>query len=619
MTADIEHLKSTLRTLYGEEINEEAAYSFRLNFNTNTNLFNEAEKKANTKLESLTFEVMKLIRDLSDELNDIIRKQHNIKDYKTTLIEGTDKGYDRLFIRTDKILQSAEKLSETLQKMAKSLQPIACKRYFKKLTPREIINEASDISDGFVVVPSDISQNEFDNDFYQKLAQALKTIGAVNLLNYYNNDYYTLRLNAILPSNFKDLTEEKLREFIKDTAEPCFSAHFEALKERKYPSKEINTFIENAVNIIYKDLNISFENAEVTKGKRQKPIESYFLPHTAITKILFDGSPLKGKSEIPIRYYTDPKTRQDINIYLSVIQNLKDVKGLESYGLEELGILSGLFTRILNGDKRITPLMVKKGQLMNTKVAMTEKELENYIRVINDFRDRDITIDQRELIGKIGRNGEKITDPYRTGKIFKADILTPADIDGDPENVFKICGQEVKIAWEVDSYGPLLEFILFSGQYSQLPAEAMRIEGLRIDEAWIRDFWLNEIHRIKSDSLNTETDTEKEERIKREKKRALEEDKEYKERKPKQQPVVTFEALYNKAKKYPERTRDKEKIQRVSQLCLNKWKSMGIINNYKCLKDGMNRKTTKKEDKRKKPTLLDAIEIDVKKSTVETL
>lgn len=640
----VKELQNRLSDLYGDELTQEPAKLSRgLRFNTDTDLFSEEEIEANKLLDKLIIDSMNLERELDEALSNVTRAVHNrefhytsiIEEVKTRLDEEADATEDNenfsyksqdfvpLYKKIDELFVQVKAVSEPLGDLSKALQTIACHRYFDSLTFRgkggknnvwRAINaEVKEIASGRKYTDEngaerikgsfDVIDNRND-DLTLKLAQFFEAVKAVNLVCFYSNDYYTLRFSAILPTRYEDISEDKQKGLIREVIEPCFKSHMDALESLKMHKKDAEGYIEEAVDSIYSRLNITL-NAEAVPDNAVEPLSDYWLVHTQITNSMFSGEPLQSVERKEIdRYKEGDKTISNF-----VSWDLNDVEGIDWHGkeltLEEQGILSGIFTQQLTGNMDMSNRMVKKARYQKDGVNLTKKEDSAYDEAWKIFNNISVTIDQTSYMGKVGKDGTVIDSPYRTGKVLEFDIKHDAPLSK----------QNVKKVYSTLRYSPILQHMLFTGQYTRLPNRMAYIEGLQAKDLWIRDYIIMEIHRIKGDILNTETAEERKYREARERKKAEEQDKPYKPRKVQQQPTMLFEKIYSKSPKgYPKRAREKADIQKNVQLVLKDFKAKGLIKDYTLLYEGINRQPTKKQDRREKSTLATAVKLNVRKS-----
>ena len=208
------------------------------------------------------------------------------------------------------------------------------------------------------------------------------------------------------------------------------------------------------------------------------------------------------------------------------------------------------------------------------------------------MRQTDVKIDQRE---------------YRERKGLKEDAIERHILDLAKAYNVTINGVTVDWCWKILDIPPVIQHAINLGQITTTPAYLMDT-GVNSKYLPLRDYLWNEIHRIKSDALNTETADEKSEREARERKKAEEQGLPYKKRKPKQRPTILFSTIYEKL--YPTADlRAKREIQKNTQKILQFWAKHGVIKSYSLQYEGVNKRKTSK----KAPTslLADAINIDV--------
>ena len=150
------------------------------------------------------------------------------------------------------------------------------------------------------------------------------------------------------------------------------------------------------------------------------------------------------------------------------------------------------------------------------------------------------------------------------------------------------------------------------GQSLSLPMQIANVD-VRAEFYPLRDYLIQEIYRIKSDRLNTETPAERAQREEAEQKKraeAIANGKPYKPKKRKQHPVILFETIYERLYDSPD-LRTKKTIQKETLKMLEHWKKQGWIKDYKPQVEGVNRKSNTKSRANKSYTLLDAVKIDV--------
>lgn len=628
LNTTVEDLSKRLSELYGEELPQEPAeLSKGLRFSIASASFSEEEQKANEELQDIIVSSMRLDRTLSEELSAITRAQQSREQYTEVIESGAD--LVTLYKETEETLQQAQTISETLGTLSRGIQNIACSRYFNSLTHkgksrksdrhRAILAEIDAIGNGTDTQTADGEKvrtggfaviDSRGDSITNQLTQLLDSIQAVNLLCYYNNGFYELHYSTILPTRYKSITADKQRAFIRETIEPCFKSHLEAIRALHFPTVEADKLITKAVEDIYSQLNIVLDtgSADEAEGKpinAIKPLDYAYLPHTPITNIVFSGEPLHNERGKEIDVYNTGK--EIIRSVLSL--SLNDIEGIDWHGkaltLEEQGILAGIFTQQLAGNNEMSNRMVKKARSGGDDVNITANEEKLYREAWSIFGNIDVTIDQREYMGRKGKDGTVIDSPYRTGKLLSFDIKHDAPLSG----------QNVKTVYEVLRYSPVLQHMLFTGQYTRLPIGSYFVKGLQAKDYWIKDYIIIEIHRIKGDILNTETAKERADRVAREKKKAEADGKPYKPKEIKQHPIMLFESIYKKAPRgYPKRARDKADIQKSVQLILQDFKAKGLIKGYKLQYEGINRSRTKKVDKREKSTLATAVKLDVRNS-----
>lgn len=622
----VAELREQFTQTYGDEIPQEPAQlSEGLRFKTDTDHFTEAERAVNERLADTIVSSMRTERTLSNELSRITRAQQSREQYTDTLDQDTD--LVTLYKQTDETLQQAESITKTLRRLSRALQNIACNRYFNSLTHRgksrpkdrynailseiDAIGNGADVlttdgetirTGGFVIFNERGRSSAEDNAYIEKLYQFFDAIQAVNLICYYSTAYYEFHYSTILPTSYKDITADKQRAFIRETIEPCFKSHLEAVKALKMPTGEAESIITRAVENIYNQLNLTLKGEEVEGQSGQiltKAVENYLMPHTAITKFIFDNQPLEAIENEAISEGYEIQNKA-VNTYLSILPNLEGVEGLDKLSAEELGLVCAVANEFYAGNEYVTPQMLKKAWASSTgsKLKAGSKEEENYIKGINTMRKTDIKIDQRE---------------YKERKGLKENFIEDRILDIAIAEGVTINGQYQEKCWKILSMPAVIRHAINLGQITTTPAYLMDT-GVNAKYLPLRDYLWNEIHRIKRDPLNTETADERKEREARERIRAEENGKPYKKREPKQKPVIRFSTLYEKL--YPTADqRAKKRIQTEAQKILSFWAKHGAIKSYKLLYEGINKKKTSK--KAQDSLLADAIKIDVTAS--ETL
>lgn len=404
---ELSNLRAEFIDFYGDELTEPIEIYKGMRFNFTSDLFSKEELKANAQLEELTIEAMRLIRDLSEELSTITKARHNVKGYENTLIEGVAEDYERLFIETDKILQSAEEVSDTLQSMANSLQPIACERYFKRLKYRDIVKEAQEIADSFGVYDNNSLYSE--ENFIDKLSQFFESIKAVQLLGRYQNDYYSLSLNAILPTTFKDLTEEGLKDFIRETIEPCFSIHLETIKTLKQPAGETKAIIVDAVDRLYRALNITLENEEANSipSTKRNPVNKMNWSTSLLSQKVWSGQLKKGEPEqLTLWNYEEQSTsiKKEVKSYVTATYtDKKEIIGIEDMTPEQEDIYNAIASEFKAGNRYVTNGMIHKTKNAGERADLTPKQDEEMTRFIESATMTRITIHNKDYADKTGK------------------------------------------------------------------------------------------------------------------------------------------------------------------------------------------------------------------------
>lgn len=600
--------------IYGEELpTEPEELSRGLRFKLNSDLFSGEERTVNEALQDIIVRSLRLERSLSEELSAITRAQHRREQYTEVISGGAD--LVTLYKETDETLQRAQTVSKELSILSKALQNIACNRYFNGLTHkgksrkadkhRAILAEIDAIGNGADAFTVDgekarnggfiVVDNRGDN-ISEKLTQLLESVQAVNLLCYYSNDFYELHYSTILPTNYQDLATDKQKSFIRETIEPCFKSHITAIKALHYPTAEADTLITKAVESIYSQLNIIIETGgEEDNGNHQiltKAVENYLMPHTAITKAIFNNRKLEPVVNEAV-YEGYEIQNKAVNTYISILPNLEGVEGLEKLTAQELGLVCAVANEAYAGNEYVTPQMLKKAwsSSKSSKIVAGSKEEQSYIKSINTMRKTDIKIDQRE---------------YRERKGLNEDFIERHILDLAKAYNVTINGATFDWCWKILDFPPVIQHAINLGQITTTPAYLMDT-GVNAKYLPLRDYLWNEVHRIKSDTLNTETAEARATREAKEKKKAAEQGQPYKKKKPKQTPIILFGTIYEKL--YPTAdTRAKREIQKNAQKILQFWAKHGVIKSFCLQYDGINRK---QNNKKQNSLLADAVKIDV--------
>lgn len=619
----VEDLQKKLSELYGDELPQEPKkLSKGLRFKTDTDLFTAEEQELNKELDSTIISSMRLEQTLSEELSKITRAQHDRESYYSSLYSRAD--LVTLYRETDETLQQAETLSKTLGTLSRSVQNIAYSRYFDRLTDRRgkgdkagklraLHSEIKTIAEGADTKTTDgepirvggftVIDNRGDS-FTEKLSQLFEAIQAVNLLCYYHNGYYELHYSTILPTNYQDITADKQKAFIRELIEPCFKSHLEAIRALPYPTKEAEKYINDTIERIYKDLNLTLEGgadeADIQNIIRN-PVANMLLPHTQITRLMRDEGFRYGEKKSIQEFKTKNKP---INSYMTVTA-LGDLKGVEGRKLsfEEIGICVSAYNELMAGNEYVTTQMLYKTWAGgDSKTRLKKEQKEKKEELINTLRQEEQRIDQRE---------------YKKQKHLKEDFITDRILDVAIAEGVTINGQYQEKCWKIKGVSPFIQHAINLGQVTTIPTSHLNI-GLPMTYYPLRDYLYDEIHRIKGDIFNTETEAERAERLKTEarlKAQAEAEGKKYKPRQQRQKPTILFDTIYEKVYNGTKDKRTHRGIQKASQQILTYWKKVGIIKDYKLLYNGVNGSAPKKHRKTEK--IADdayGIEIDVRKA-----
>jgi len=651
-------LQRSLSETYGEELPQEPATLSRgLYFKTDTDLFTAEEKDLNERLRDTITVSLRLTQELSNEATSISRALHNKEQYYSTIDEeienaeadtpqsedlskiyiSSEQRYtytysssklDTLHRETEDALQQAQTLSETLGTLSRALQNVACNRYFDRLTYkgrsrendklRAINAEVDAIANGadtrttdgepirvggFYIFDSRAEAPNLNNNQVSKVLDALQ---AVNLICYYNNGYYELHYSTILPTNTQ-LSAEEQRAFIRETVQPCFKSHLEALKAIRRPTKDAEQSIAEAVEKLYKEVALLREagsdEQETSLIVRSSPVPHLNYPMTAITRELYSGtySPVTNK---PVKMFSKGNDNKPVYMYYSTsLADVEGVTGAENLSLEEEGICNAIYSLFKAGNRYVTNQMIKdtrRGGKGKSKTRITDKEDARYTNFIETAKYIKIRIDQREYAKERGLPHEQFEDILLdVAKVYNVNIN----------------GTVVEWCWYIKQAPIINVHAELIGQSLSLPMQLANVD-VRAEFYPLRDYLIQEIYRIKSDKLNTETPAEKalrEEAEAKKKAEAVANGKTYKPKRRIQHPVILFSTIYSRLYDNPD-LRTKKTIQKETLKMLEHWKKYGFIKDYKPQVEGVNRKSTSKSRANKSYTLLDAVEIDVTKS-----
>lgn len=390
LNTTVEDLSKRLSELYGEELPQEPAeLSKGLRFNIASASFSEEEQKANEELQDTIVSSMRLDRTLSEELSAITRAQQSREQYTEVIDSGAD--LVTLYKETEETLQQAQTISETLGTLSRGIQNIACSRYFNSLTHkgksrksdrhRAILAEIDAIGNGTDTQTADGEKvrtggfaviDSRGDSITNQLTQLLDSIQAVNLLCYYNNGFYELHYSTILPTRYKSITADKQRAFIRETIEPCFKSHLEAVKALHFPTAEADKLITKAVEDIYSQLNIVLDTGSaenVIQQVKRNPVKKWNFTQAQATDLLFTGQLKNGESkQITIfdkEFETDGKViKKPVNTYLSAsYKDMKGIIGLEDWTPEQEEIYNAIASEYKAGNYFLTNQMIYKTML----------------------------------------------------------------------------------------------------------------------------------------------------------------------------------------------------------------------------------------------------------------
>lgn len=577
----VEELKKILSDLYGDELPQEPTeLSKGLRFKTDTDLFTEEEIKTSEILENTIVSSLRLERTLSEELSNITRAQHDRESYYSSLYSGAD--LVTLYKETDETLQQAQTLSQTLGILSRGIQNIACSRYFDRLEHkgksrntdkmRAILAEIKAIGSGAEEKTADgetvkvggfaVIDNRGDS-FTEKLSQIFENIQAVNLLCYYSNSYYELNYRAILPTHYKDITTDKQKAFIRETIEPCFKSHIEAIRALHLPVKEAENLINNAVETIYNQLDIVIEaGAEIGEGEllhaKRNPVKDFSISTSLANREVFrtpHTDSFKSK-QITIYDYLDEKTaeKKTVSTYLSVSYN--ELEGVAvTFTPEQETTYNAIDSEFQAGNSLVTTRQIYKTMLGGDSSAkLSDSKREELTELIDNLAKTRTTIDNSEHAKKTGRKKfVRVTD-----NLLNITHLEEAEIDG----------KVLRDVWLIKERPILSRYADSIGQTRNIPMKLIQT-GTGVNYTALRDHLLTQILYMKND------------RQKRSNRTIL------------LAPVYTD--LYN-----AERTETKQGITKNAETMLQHWIREGFIYSYELeLSDRTQREIAKAESKGK--------------------
>lgn len=501
---------------YGDEIPQEPAQlSEGLRFKTDTDHFTEAERAVNERLADTIVSSMRTERTLSNELSKIMKAQQNREQYADTLDKGTD--LVTLYKQTDETLQQAESITKTLNRLSRALQNIACNRYFNSLTHRgksrpkdrynAILSEIDAIGNGadrvtadgeavrtggFVIFNERGRSSAEDNAYIEKLYQFFDAIQAVNLICYYSTAYYEFHYSTILPTSYKDITADKQRAFIRETIEPCFKSHLDAVKALKMPTGEAESIITRAVEGVYNQLNLTLKGDEADKllQVKRNPVTDYLLPTTKVHRELFSGThteSIEGK-QITIYDYLDEKTaeKKDVHTYLSVSYNeLEGVTGIKPFTPEQETTYNAIDSEFQAGNSIVTTRQIYKTMLGgDSNAKLSDSKREELTELIEDLAKTRATIDNSEHAKHTGRKKfVRVTD-----NLLNVVHLEEAEIDG----------KVLRDVWLIKERPILSRYADSIGQIRNIPMKLLQT-GTGVTYTALREHLLTQILYMRND------------------------------------------------------------------------------------------------------------------------
>lgn len=479
-----EELKAKIEKTYTFE---EEPESIPLLFYLNSDLFTDEETALNEQLTEITTKAMRLEGDLFDKLSELTRAQHQLKNYENTLLEDAEADYVDLYKETDKEMQRVQKLSEDIENTYKSIQAIAYKRYFERLSYREIVNEAKDISKTLEVFNEEKLYELQD----EKIADLFQTIKAVSLVGRYANDYYQLSLNAIIPTTYKDITEEGLKNFIRETIEDYFLSHTKALKATNQTTREIERkIINDTVEVIYRKLNVTVAEtkAQQTLKMKRHAVDDYLLPTTEMHRDIFSGAIVPKNKPYTIFDYLDEQTKENkkVNAYLDIsYSELEGVSGIEPFTPEQETLYNAIDTEFNAGNDIITTQQIYKSMLgRDSSAKLSESKREELTDTIESFAKTRVSIDNREYAKRTGKS-EFIK---QTKNLLYIDHLEKAEIDG----------KVLKDVWLIRERPILGVYAESIGQIRNVPMKLLQT-GTAITYTPLREHLLRAIYYMKNE------------------------------------------------------------------------------------------------------------------------
>lgn len=564
-----------------------------------SDLFTDDERELLQNLHKLMAEAERIRSDIDIERDQVITAIERAELYPYSIIDESDiRPLPEVLKEVDGEKEEAEEALISCQELVEQMQTLGWTKYLDRFKEKKnpygkIIKEVEKIIESISIV--DTTDLLVSDAAKEKFISVPKS-----LLISVDTDYYTSRNRSIItPTDFSG--EEKDKEYYTMLLQPYFFYHIKAVERMDMPTGEVEGMIKDAIQSFLLSLKeaVSTATADVTHIKRN-PVDSITYPHTQITKLLRDGYTYEEKRAV--QEYT--VRSKPVNSYVTVtsIENLTGIEGRElSY--EELGLCVAAANELLSGNEYVTTQMLYKtwsGGDSSTK--LNKKQRAKKDELINTLRHEELRIDQRE---------------YKKDKHLKEDFITDRILDFAIAEGVTINGQFQEKCWKIKSMPVIMQHAFNMGQITTKPTAYFQI-GLNMTYYPLRDYLYDEIHRIASDPLNTETASEKAVREKTEEKKKVEAEAEGKSYKPKrkhQRPVILFDTIYDKVY---EGTRDKRthrNIQDAAQTILTYWKKIGEITDYELLYDGVNgRAPKKKRSTGKIKDLAYGIEVSVRKN-----
>lgn len=573
---------------------------------TNTGLFDEEEQSLISQIEGLSFDATILLSDLIDRLGSIAKAREDKGQHFEVIQADGQKSLDEIEALVYKQQEEATFTHIAIQNLRSRIYQIGWYRYFEEMRPPQILDEIEEMTtalslrnDVKYLGAEEDSETNIDNEDLQRLlGEPLTLVEGIE-----NKHYSPIRRYFQLPT--ASISEERLKDLLsKYLEESLFINHIEALENKKHPKGEALKIIRDTTERLFRQAEelkaLSLVGASIVKTT---PVSYLSIPVTEITRELFNNTAFSPVTNEPLLMYKG-NGNKPVNIFYSTsFEDVEGVTGADNLSLEEEGICNAIYSLYMAGNLYVTNQMIKDARNKlggKSKKRITEKEDKRYTDFITRAKYITISIDQRAYAEAKGL----------PQKGFDGELL-----DLNKAYDVNINGTIVKWCWHINKAPIINVHADIIGQQLSLPVEVVSVD-IPAEHLPLRDYLIKEVYRISGDPLNTETETEKEERLKAEEKKrakALSEGKTYRGRKRKQHPVILFSTIYETVYGSQNLRKDKKQnIEKYAKIILEGWKRLGRIKNYELQYEGLNRPSKKRE--KNTSLLADAIKIDVTKT-----